>query len=68
MQALTALCLCRHPNAAERPPFSQLLQTLSLSEYDLLHIPEDTQASVLGAPLETGADVYTDLQNAYTDK
>ena len=60
----------RHPKTANRPNFSQLLQTLSQSEHDLLNIPEEVtkghpQASILGAPLEAGSATYTDLQTSY---
>ena len=63
----------RHPEASKRPQFAYLLQTLSRSEYELLHMPAKEgdrgrgQASVLGAPLDVSKNTFTDLQNTYTD-
>ncbi len=62
--------ICRHPQAGSRLSFSDLLQSLSRPETELLHwTGEDTkthpQAAVLGAPLEAGKDLYPDLQRAY---
>ena len=60
----------RHPSKSERPSFVSVHQTLSLSDTKLLKwLPEDrgshSQATVVGAPLECGQDLYQDLQKKY---
>ena len=60
----------RNPDKSARPQFREIVQTLSQSEDELLFVPEGVtrahpQASVLGAPLEAGRDLYTQLQNTY---
>ena len=62
--------LYRNSDKSARPQFREIVQTLSQSEDELLFIPEEVtrghpQASILGAPLEAGRDLYTQLQNAY---
>ena len=64
------LLYCRNADKAGRPQFREIVDTLSQSEEQLLHIPEEVtrghpQASILGAPLEAGRDLYTELQNTY---
>ncbi|KAL5473077.1 hypothetical protein EMCRGX_G027518 [Ephydatia muelleri] len=61
---------CWHPSNSERPIFVSVHQTLSLMDTKLLKwSPEDrgshSQATVLGAPLECGQDLYQDLQRKY---
>ena len=61
---------CWHPSKSERPSFVSVHQTLSLSDTKLFKwLPEDrgshSQATVLGAPLECGQDLYQDLQKKY---
>ncbi len=51
-----------------RPTFGQLLtyysQPLSeLLKWDQKDVAVDAQATVLGAPLTAGFDLYTDIQN-----
>ena len=63
----------RHPDASGRPQFAQLLQVLSRPEHELLSIPEEEgrvhpQATLLGAPLEAGKQLYLELQNTYIKK
>ena len=58
----------RHPETSSRPTFSTLLQ--SLSHLSLEWSREDTSshpqsATVLGAPLEAGQNLFQDLQNLY---
>ena len=60
----------RNADKSGRPQFREIVETLSQPESLLLHIPEEVtrghpQASVLGAPLEAGRNLYTELQNTY---
>ena len=62
--------MSRHPEKSSRPQFTEVVETLSLPEYEVLSFPEEEvkvhpQASVLGGPLEAGRDLYKDQQNAY---
>ena len=62
------ICVYRNVDKSGRPQFREIVQTLSQSEDELLFIPEEVtrghpQASILGAPLEAGRDLYTQLQN-----
>ena len=64
------VCWCRNADKAGRPQFREIVVALSQSEEILLHIPEEVtrdhpQASVLGAPLEAGRNLYIELQNTY---
>ena len=68
----SAFCcvLFRNADKGGRPQFREIVETLSQPETLLLHIPEEVtrghpQASVLGAPLEAGRNLYTELQNIY---
>lgn len=59
---------CRHPIASSRPTFSEILTGLLKDE--VLSIPAEDQtthpqASLLGASLEAGLEMYKDLQNTY---
>ena len=67
---------CRHPNKNLRPTFSDLHtslsdHTLSLgmkesqSEGPDQPLPLHPQAHTIGAPLEAGKELFTDLQNIY---
>ena len=62
--------LTRHPTASERPSTSELLKELTKKESSLLQWREEDsqchpQASLLGAELSAGKDLYTELQNTY---
>ena len=64
------LQLCRHPKTSERPTFATLVFKLSQPDCKVLYfLASDEgihrQASVLGAPLEAGQNLYLDLQNMY---
>uniref|UniRef100_A0A1X7VEX5 Protein kinase domain-containing protein n=1 Tax=Amphimedon queenslandica TaxID=400682 RepID=A0A1X7VEX5_AMPQE len=53
---------CWHPDTGSRPTFVQLVSRLSLSDAKLLStVSSDT--TVIGGPLETGHQLYTELQN-----
>ena len=54
----------RHPEADARPTFMDLVSSLSLPDKKLLTNNEET-ATVLGGPIETGYQLYTDIQNTY---
>ena len=61
----------RHPETSERPAFSDVLSALLDYEARVLFIPKEAletnpQAGVLGAPLEAGEGMYTELQDSYT--
>ena len=70
-QLLIAEYFCyRNSDKSARPQFREIVKTLSQPEHELLHIPEEVskghpQASILGAPLEAGSNLYTELQNTY---
>ena len=62
----------RHPEASERPAFSDILSALLDYEARVLFIPKEAletnpQAGVLGAPLEAGKGMYIVLQDSYFD-
>lgn len=62
--------LNRHPAPSTRPTFKDILAALLHDEAKVLDIPvEDAstheQASLLGAPLEAGENMYSDLQQLY---
>ena len=62
----------RHPETSIRPAFRDIVLTLVGSEQMVLNIPEEDSSSnplagVLGAPLEAGENMYTDLQKRYID-
>ena len=63
------LC-CRHPDSHSRPSFPSLCQTLAEEAGSLLELiePNDqdpSQASLLGAPLQAGSELYLELQKTY---
>lgn len=60
----------RNPEPSKRPLFSSITEYLSQEDLALLHIHSDDQglppaAYMLGAPLEEGRLLYTDLQGLY---
>ena len=62
----------RHHVSGDRPAFRELVIALTGTKDKVLSIPQealDTHqvAGVLGAPLEAGQKLYTDLQNRYSD-
>ena len=64
------MLLCRHPRPRARPAFRDVVLTLSGSEEMVLNIPEEDSstnplAGVLGAPLEAGENMYSQLQRRY---
>jgi len=63
----------RHPDTESRPTFSELHEALSQPEAELLGWSEEDkkvhpQAAVLGAPLESGKDLYLELQEMYISR
>eukprot|EP00731_Ephydatia_muelleri_P029405 Em0020g1049a len=61
---------CWHPLSSSRPAFITLCQALTLTKDALLRWSSEdrrshSQATVLGAPLECGQDLYQDLQRKY---
>ena len=67
----TRILSYRNPVHRLRPTFVAILKTISQPPYVLFHwFEEDKQAAgpqcdVLGAPLESGHNLFLDLQNAY---
>ncbi len=62
--------LLRHPETSQRLCFRDIVLTLIGNEKMVLSIPEKDSsthplAGVLGAPLETGENMYIQLQNTY---
>ena len=60
----------RHPLSAQRPSFRHILLSLLASPDRALFIPPEalrthTLARVLGAPLEAGENMYSDLRDRY---
>ena len=62
----------RHPETSSRPTFVKLVSDLSQADVKLLSSPlssEDKtcspESSVLGASLDTGHNLYIDLQKMY---
>ncbi|CAI8019410.1 Megakaryocyte-associated tyrosine-protein kinase [Geodia barretti] len=61
---------CWHLERLDCPSFPSVCQTLAEEANSLLQWREEDSlchphACLLGAPLETGASLYPDLQNAY---
>ena len=61
----------RHPDASSRPQLRDVLKGLLGNVDEVLAIPPedvpaDSQAAVLGAPLDKATHLYQDLQNTYT--
>ena len=66
----STIILYRHPTAADRPNFRELVLALTGEKGQVLLIPQpdgDSHplARVLGAPFEAGKNMYKDLQNKY---
>lgn len=66
------MCVCtRNPTASHRPNFSEIItSTLRDKQEEVLSISDrdratHEQASLLGAGLEAGLEMYKDLQNIY---
>ncbi len=62
--------ICRHPENSQRPAFRDVALSLARGEAMVLSIPEEDSstnplAGVLGAPLEAGENMYSQLQNRY---
>ena len=63
----------RHPQPESRPTFTNILVSLQRPDFQLLKwTPEDIatineSARILGAPLEEGECLYTELQNTYIE-
>ena len=62
----------RHPETSSRPTFVKLVSDLSQADVELLSSPlsnEDKTCNlenpVLGGPLDTGHNLYIDLQKMY---
>ena len=64
---------CRHPETSGRPSFASLVSRLSQPENQLLKWTDrdksiaHPQSTMLGAPLETASELYTNLQHLYLD-
>ena len=60
---------CRHPTTSERPAFRTILLALLDKEDSVLNIPREVSknspARELGGPIESGYNMYTQLQNTY---
>ena len=62
---------CRHPKPESRPEFPDIQVELQRPDFKLLTwTAEDVaayteQARALGAPLEAGEELYTDIQKTY---
>ena len=61
----------RHPKSSSRPHSKDIVKTLLENVDEVLAIPPedvpaDSQAAVLGAPLDKATHLYQDLQNTYT--
>ena len=63
--------LCRHSEPELRPTFFDVLLVLQRPDFQLLNwLPDDVatyseQARTLGAPVEAGEELYTELQKTY---
>ncbi len=60
----------RHPDASLRPEFRSILLSLLKLKDSPLSLPDDVllphpQAGTLGAPLEEGEGLHSDLQQTY---
>ena len=61
LTVIILLNITRHPEKSCRPPFGTLVSQLSQSDSQLI---QDT-STVLGGPLETGHNLYPELQEMY---
>ncbi len=62
----------RHPETELRPAFRDIVLTLVGNKERVLDIPEEDSSTnplsvVLGAPLEAGENMYSQLQSRYID-
>ena len=65
----------RHPETSSRPTFVKLVSDLSQADVKLLSSrlsnedktcsPESPECPILGGPLDTGDNLYIDLQRMY---
>ena len=60
----------RHPNSSDRPKFREMVLTLIGEEDEVLYIPPEAlsthmMAGALGSPLDTGMDMYPELEMTY---
>ena len=68
--AIHTITFLRHPESSERPSFRDIVLTLVGGVENVLNIPEEDSstnplAGVLGAPLEAGENMYSELQRRY---
>jgi hypothetical protein len=61
---------CRNPVAAGRPGFREVFLSLLDTPENVLSIPPEALdshplAGVIGSPLDTGENMYTDLRDKY---
>ncbi|XP_064386577.1 ephrin receptor 1-like isoform X2 [Halichondria panicea] len=66
------MILCWHPETELRPAFRDIVLTLVGNKERVLDIPEEDSSTnplsvVLGAPLEAGENMYSQLQSRYID-
>lgn len=64
--------LDRHPRTDCRPTFGSILEALCRPEFELMmwkddDVGSDPMSKVIGAPLESGKDLFTKLQTSYLD-
>ena len=63
----------RHPDSNERPTFGDIMQELQKSDFHIVKWSEEDiktysqKTRTLGAPLQLGKELYTDLQATYLD-
>ena len=68
------LCICRHPNVEGRPIICEIVQQLQVPDYYVMRWSEEdmkmysSEARTVGAPLESGHELYKDLQKIYLAK
>ena len=70
MNVIVSALSCRHPRPLSRPGFRDIILELLKDEQEVLQIPvceasTTMQASVLGAHMQAGEYMYTDLQRIY---
>ena len=56
----------RHPKTSGRPTIADIVSRFGSSDMKKLNDVVEREGTVLGGPLESAYDVYTDLQNTYT--
>ena len=58
--------MCRHPDTSSRPTFVDLVSRLLLSDVELLNkSSKEEESTVIGGPLESAYDLYSNLQKKY---